>query len=122
MIGRLLGLLNPLKAIGEQLNRAYELKLLAANDKERIEAEKAISQLEARRDVLVAEQGSWMTRWIRPALAFPVVVFWNKLIIYDTVLGLGTTPDPGEYVMWFCVLVPNVYFLVRSNERRRPSK
>lgn len=119
MLQFLLGLVNPLKAIGDQLNRAYEAKLLAMNDKERIMAEAQISTLESRRDVLIAEQGSWMTRWIRPAMAAPVVVFWWKLIVWDTVLGWGTTPDPGEYVMWFCVAIPNVYFLMRPVERRR---
>jgi hypothetical protein len=119
MLQILLGLVNPLKAIGDQLNRAYEAKLLAMNDKERIMAEKQISALESSRDVLIAEQGSWMTRWIRPAMAAPVVVFWWKLIVWDTVLGWGTTPDPGEFVMWFCIAIPNVYFLMRPIERRR---
>lgn len=113
----LLQLLNPLKAIGDQLNRAYEAKLLAMNDKERIDAEKQISQLESQRDVLLAEQGSWLTRWIRPALAAPVVIFWWKLIVWDTVLGWGSTPDPGEYVMWMALTVPNVYFLTRPFEK-----
>ncbi len=118
MIG-LLKWLNPLKAIGEQLNKAYETKLLAMNDRERIDAEKQISQLESQRDVLIAEQGSASTRWIRPALAAPVVIFWWKLIVWDTVLGLGTTPDPGEYVMWLAISIPNVYFLMRPLERLR---
>ena len=113
----LLQLLNPLKAIGEQLNRAYEAKLLAMNDKERIDAEKQISQLEAQRDIIMAEQGHGMTRWIRPMLAAPVVIFWWKIIVWDTVLGWGTTPHPGEYVMWLAVAVPNVFFLMRPVEK-----
>ena len=115
----LLAWLNPLKIISEQLGKAYEAKLLAMNDRERIIAEKQISQLESQRDVLVAEQGSWMTRWIRPMLAAPAVIFWWKIIVWDTVLGLGTTPDPGEYVMWFALTVPNVYFLMRPIEKLR---
>ena len=95
------------------------MKLAAQNDRDRIEAEQTIATLEARQAVLIAEQGSWMTRWIRPALALPVVVFWWKVIIWDTVLGWGVTPYPGDMVAGLCVLVPNVYFLARSFERAR---
>lgn len=117
MLQFLLGLVNPLKAIGDQLNRAYELKLIAENDHERIEAEKTISHLEARRDILLSEQGSWMTRWIRPAMAFPVVVYVNKLIIWDTVLGWGVTPDPGQFINWYVLTVTGAYFLTRPVEK-----
>ena len=119
MIAWLIKILNPLEAIGKQLNRAYELKMLAATDRQKIEAEKVITQLEARRDVLLAEQGSWHTSWIRPALALPVVIFWAKLLVWDTVLQWGTTPDPGDHVMWYAMLIPSAYFLVRPLEKFR---
>ena len=83
----------------------------------KLESDVILEQLQARQAVLIAEQGNWQTRWIRPALAFPAIVFWWKLLIWDTVLGLGTTPDPGEWVMWFAVTVPNVYFLMRPVEK-----
>jgi hypothetical protein len=60
--------------IAKQINVAYQNKLNAKNAKERIEADKLIAELEARRAVLVAEQGHWMTRWIRPAFALPFVI------------------------------------------------
>jgi hypothetical protein len=88
--------LNPLKVITAELGKAYEAKLKATNNAEKIAAEVQISTLEARRDVLLKEQGNWLTRWIRPALAAPAVIFWWKIVVWDTVLGLGTTPDPGE--------------------------
>jgi len=115
----LLDLINPLKAVGDQLNRAYENKLLAMNDKERIDAEKQISQLEANRDLLLREQGSWMTRWIRPALAAPVVIYVWKLLVWDTVLGWGVTPNPGEFVNWIVLTIVGAYFITRPFERRR---
>lgn len=119
MLNFLLGIVNPLKVVGEQLTRAYELKLYAQNDKARLEAEQAISHLEARRDVLLAEQGSWMTRWIRPALAAPVVIYVWKVIVYDTVLQLGVTEYPGEFVNWFVITVTGAYFIMRPIEKRR---
>jgi len=117
VIGWLISLLNPLEKIGEQLNDAYRTKVLAQGTEQKLEADMQISQLEARRDILLAEQSNKLTRWIRPALAFPVVVFWFKLIVYDTVLGLGVTPDPGEVVMWYCMLIPTAYFVTRPIEK-----
>ncbi len=117
MLNFLLGIVNPIKVIGEQLNKAYELKLFAQNDRERLEAEKTISTLEARRDVLLAEQASWMTRWIRPALAAPVVVYVWKVVVYDTVLGWGVTEYPGQFVHWYVMTVTGAYFLMRPVEK-----
>lgn len=119
MLAWILKVLNPLEAIGRELRTAYALKLQAQNDHERIEAEKHIAKLEAQQSILIAEQGSWMTRWIRPALALPVVIFWAKLLVWDTVLQLGSTPDPGDHVMWYAMLIPSAYFLVRPFEKRR---
>ena len=117
MIKFLLGLVNPLKEIGDQLNRAYELRLMAQNDRHKIEADQVISTLEAQRDILLAEQGSWMTRWIRPALAAPVVILMWKLVVWDTVLGWGVTPYPGDFIQWFVVTVTGAYFVMRPIEK-----
>jgi len=113
----LLNLVNPLKAIGDQLNRAYEMKLLAMSDKERLDAEKQISQLEANRDLLLREQGSWMTRWVRPAMALPVVIYVWKVVVWDTVLKWGVTPYPGEFVHWYVLTVTGAYFIMRPIEK-----
>lgn len=106
-------------AIGKQLNRAYQAKLDAKNDAERIEAEKQIAQLSARQQVLIAEQGSWMTRWIRPAFAFPFVIYNFKIVVWDKVLSLGKTdPLPPEF--WqLQMIVFGAYFLTRGIEPRR---
>lgn len=40
--------------------------------------------------VVVAEQGNWVTRLVRPALALPVIVLMAKLIIWDKALGQWT--------------------------------
>lgn len=106
-------------AIGKELNRAYEAKLNAKNDSERIEADKQIAQLQARQAVLIAEQGSWLTRWIRPALAFPVVFIMGKLFIWDKALGLGTTDGLSDNMWTYIWIVVGFYFLTRPFEKRR---
>ena len=106
-------------AIGKELNRAYQAKLDAQNDQERINAEKQIALLEARQAVLLSEQGSWMTRWIRPAFALPFIVYNFKIVVWDKVLGWGVT-DPLSAEFWHLqMIVFGAYFLTRPLEKRR---
>lgn len=93
-------------AIGRELRAAHEAKLKAANDSERIAADLAIAELEARRAVILAAQSDKAERWVRIAFAAPFVVYFWKLIIFDKVLGLGVT-DPLSpmltEVMWIVI-------------------
>lgn len=106
------------RSITRSLTEAYELKLKAKNDAQRLELEESISFLQAQQSILLAEQGRAMTSWIRPAFAAIAIVFWAKLILWDTVLQWGSTPFPGDYVMWFATIIPSAYFLVRPFEKR----
>lgn len=107
-----------LKEVTGNLQEAYKAKLAAQNDHEKLEAEQNIALLQVQRDILVAEQGRAMTAWIRPALAFPVIVLVWKLLIWDTVLGLDVTPDPGVLVMGIVWTILGAYFVTRPFERR----
>lgn len=106
-------------AIGDQLNRAYATKVAARNSAERVAAEQRIKQLELRQSVLIAEQGRWLTAWIRPALALPFVVYVWKLVIYDKVLGWGSTPDLSDNLWHLMWIIAGAYFLMRPLEKRR---
>ena len=119
MIGKILSWLagGGVAAIGNQLNRAYENRLNAQNDHERIEAEKDIFQLQARQAVLVAEQKSWLTRWIRPAFALPFIVYDFKILVWDKVLGLGVTDGLSAEFWQLQMIVFGAYFLVRPSEK-----
>ncbi len=77
--------------IPEQLRRAYEARLNAANDADRIAAEVDIARLEARQ-ASQAIGGRWITL-IQVAWALPFVVYNGKLVLWDKVMGLGGT-DP----------------------------
>lgn len=119
MLGKVLSFLgsSAFKSISEALLKAYSARLEATTTERKIEAEETISALEAQQQVLLKEMDRGSTAWIRPAFAFITIVFWAKLIIWDTVLGLGSTPDPGEFVMWFATLVPTFYFIGRTFEK-----
>lgn len=108
-----------LSGIADQITDWDIKRREAENDRERVQAETMIAQLQMRQEVLIAEQKHWATRWVRPALAFPAVVYWNKLVIWDTLLGWGSTAYPGDHVIWFVLLIPSAYFLTRPFEKAR---
>lgn len=120
MIGTILGWLTSggIRSIGDQLNRAYETRLKADTDKGKLEAEQVIKQLEARRDVLVAEARGKLTHWIRPAFAFPFIIYDFKVIVWDKVLVLGVTDDLSPTFWQLQMIVFGAYFLTRPFERR----
>lgn len=103
--------------ITEKLIETYELKLKATTDEKKLEADLIIARLEAQQGILLAEQGRWYTAWIRPMLALPVVIFVWKILVYDTVLQLDVTPNPGEFVRWIVTVVIGAYFLTRPFEK-----
>ena len=107
-----------ISAIGEQLRAAYEARLKAETDEARLEADMTIRQLEARQAVLIAEQGNWLTRLIRPAFAAPFIIYNFKVIVWDKVLKLGTT-DPLTPDFWkLQMVVFGAYFVTRFLEKR----
>ena len=76
------------------LINAYKAKLDAANTQDRIAADLAAKEIEAeiaaRKEasaIIIAEQGRWYTAIIRPLLAFPLVIYLWKVIVWDKVLG-----------------------------------
>lgn len=107
-----------LTSIGDQLNRAWESKLRAQTSHDKLEADKTIATLNAQQAVLIKEQGSWMTRWIRPAFALPFVVYDFKIVVWDKVLGLGTTDALSPEFWQLQMIVFGAYFLTRPFEKR----
>ena len=119
MIGKILSWLTggAIEAIGKQLTHAYELKLVADTDAKKLDAEQRIETLKAQQAVLIAEQGNWVTRWIRPAFALPFVIYINKVIVWDMVLGLGSTPPLSNQMAQLLTVIAGAYFLTRPVEK-----
>lgn len=55
-------------------------------------------------------------RWWHPQnlIAYCVVVYVGKIVVWDTVFGLGVTPYPGDHVTWLMMAVVGFYFLNRG--------
>lgn len=106
-----------IKAIGGELRAAYEAKLKAQTDAEKLKAEETIARLEAQRSVLIAEQGRWLTAWVRPAIALPFVIYIWKLVVWDKVLGQGATDDLSPQLWQMMTIIITAYFLTRPFEK-----
>ena len=118
MLSMLLAIIKPLSAVAIDLVSAKGRLLDAATEKERIQAEVEIQQLEGRQAVLIAEQGSRLTSWIRPAFAFPFIVYNFKVVVWDKVLGLGVTDDLSASYWQLQIIIFGAYFLTRAYEKR----
>ncbi len=104
--------------------KAYQSKLDAGNTSERIKAEivqKEISlsqrEAELQAQIVVAEQGNWMTRWVRPVWSIPFILWTYKVVVWDLMLGWGSTPELKGITAQLCLLVAGAYFIGRSGEK-----
>lgn len=99
-----------LTALTGGLERAYIAKLNAKNDSERLEADKQIKffegQIELARTAAVNDKW-WSTRELIGKCA---LLYVFKIVVWDTVLKLGVTPDPGSQVTGIVMIVIGFYF------------
>jgi hypothetical protein len=103
---------------------AYKAKLSADNTTDKLAADLAAKEIEAEiearkaaKEIVIAEQGHWWTAMIRPLAALPVVIYIWKVIVWDKVLGLGSTdPLAGDVASWTGVIV-TTYFGGRTIEK-----
>ncbi|MBX6328559.1 MAG: hypothetical protein IRY89_08290 [Pseudolabrys sp.] len=118
-LGRLLG-----GPFAQAALEAYRARLAADNASEKIAADLAARELavEAREralatQALIAEQGRLLTALPRPLFAFAFVAYAWKVVVWDKVLGLGTTePLSGDVAQW-ATIVLGAYFGGRSLEK-----
>jgi hypothetical protein len=103
---------------------AYRAKLTADNTSEKIAAdltarEFAVEQREREVDaqIVVAEQGRWYTALPRPLFAAAFIIYTWKVVVWDRVLGLGTTPALSGDVGQWAMIVLTAYFGGRSLEK-----
>ena len=119
MIAKILSWLGSgaLDKVTGHIKDAYLAKQKAQTDERKLEADLRIHQFEAQRDILIAEQRNWITRWIRPAFAFPFVVYLWKVVLWDKVLGLGSTDPLSTQLGEIMMIMIGAYFLTRPFEK-----
>lgn len=102
----------------------YKAKLDAGNTSERIAADLAARELaveqrerEVSAQVVLAEQGRWYTALPRPLFAAAFIIYVWKVVVWDKVLGLGTTDALSGDVAQWAMIVLTAYFGGRSLEK-----
>lgn len=112
-IAKLLGgfLTGPITSISNDLKEAYQSKLAAANDAERIAADERINLLEARKSVILAAQSDPLERLVRIGFALPFVAYTWKLVIWDKIFALGTTDGLSADLTQLMWIVVGGYFV-----------
>ncbi len=112
MLKFLLGLLSgPLSDISNDLKEAYQSKLDAKNNSERIAADERIALLESRRATILAAQSDRYERFVRIGFAFPFIAYVNKLVLWDKVLGWGVTDGLSPELYQIMMIVLGGYFV-----------
>jgi hypothetical protein len=104
--------------------KAYQAKLTAENTSEKIAADLAARELsveqreaELATQTVIAEQGRWYTALPRPLFAFAFVIYVWKVVVWDRVLGLGSTAALSGDVAQWAMIVLTAYFGGRSLEK-----
>jgi hypothetical protein len=104
--------------------KAYQAKLTSENTSETIAAGLAARELaveqrerELATQVVIAEQGRWYTALPRPLFAFAFVIYVWKVVVWDRVMGLGTTAALSGDVAQWAMIVLTAYFGGRSLEK-----
>lgn len=109
---------------GPLLNKAldgWKAKLAADNDADRIAADLAAREIDvqAREAELQTEYRiASLGRWYEPdkLMGYAVAVYVGKLLIYDKVLGLGSTDPLGGWIETTANLIVGFYFAKRGFE------
>jgi hypothetical protein len=100
---------------------AYQAKLKAGNVSERIAADTAaheiaaqVSEANAIMQYRIAEIGHWYEP--DKIMGYTVAIYFAKLLIWDKVLGLGTTDPLAGFASVTSNLVVSFYFAKRGFE------
>lgn len=108
----LLGALNPIASVINKLADARVDLAKAATDQERIHAEERIKSLEAQHDVLIAEgRFSRLNMVMRGGFALPFVIYNAKLVLWDKVLGWGSTDALSAELFQIEMICIGFYFV-----------
>lgn len=99
-----------IKQFTDPLLQAYQAKLAATNDAERLAADQQIAFFEGQ--IALAQTAAQHDKWwsTRELIGKCVLLYVAKLVVWDTVLAWGVTPDPGPVVGGIVMVVIGFYF------------
>lgn len=102
----------------------YKAKVAAGNTTERIFADLAAKELsveqrerELNTQVIIADEGRWWTALPRALIMYAYAIYIFKCVVWDMVLGLGSTPKMGGDIQAWGALVIAFFFGGRTIEK-----
>jgi hypothetical protein len=96
------------------LKEAYQSKLNAQNDKEKIAADERIAVLQAQRDAITSSEHDPLWNFTRFLFAFPFTLYVNKLVIWDKILGYGSTDNLSVDLWNMFYIILGGYFITQG--------
>lgn len=112
------------KPVIDGILAGYQAKLSAENTRDAQAVDLAKKELEAEiaaraaaAETIRAEQGWWVTAMIRPLFAIPLAFYFAKCVIWDAMLGWGTTDPLRGLVGEWAGLIILAYFVGRPLEK-----
>jgi hypothetical protein len=90
------------------IENLYKARLNAANDQERMAIDAQIATLQAQADI---QKGDAWSDLQRAFLSAPFEVYLWKVLVWDFVLGWGTTPALDAH-LWYVFMVIVGFFFV----------
>lgn len=101
----------PLGVILKEIRMTQEIKAKAANEKERIQADERLAVLDAQKQAIISSQPDLIWRLCRAGFALPFIVYINKVVIWDKVLGWGVTDNLSADLWYLLYTIVGGFFL-----------
>lgn len=92
------------------LERAYQAKLAADTDAKKLQSEQQIAFFQGQISLATAAASNDKWYSVRSLMGFCALSYVAKIVVWDTVLQLGVTPDPGAQVTGIVMTVIGFYF------------
>lgn len=92
------------------LERAWDAKVKADTDAKRLEAEQQIAFFKGQIELATAAASNDKWWSVRSLMGYCAFAYVAKIVVWDTVLQLGVTPDPGVQVTGIVMTVIGFYF------------
>jgi hypothetical protein len=100
-----------LNGLAAELRQANKDRLDAANNADKIAADARIDSIALKMEAQTRGSASWLPKAVRAAFGAITLAYLGKLVIFDTVLGLGVTNALGGFADWTMRAVVVFYFL-----------
>lgn len=102
--------------IADKVLDAYKAKLADGQSTDKLAADLASREIDARRQIALAELSSWFTALPRVTIEMIVAVYLAKVIVWDKVLGLGSTDAiTGSVGGWVDIIIVGMFGTTVAN-------